>query len=308
MILVTTYINPDLDGFSAAIAYAEFLNKTGRLAQARFSGDYQLEVKFTAKKFGINLPVPLENHNDFEQIVLVDVSDLKRLDKNIDLQKVVEIIDHHQVNDLAAFPNAKFLIETIGTSATLVAEKIIKSGIDISNNTVRLLCGALMYHTFNFQNSDVNQRDRNVFQWLKTKCDFPESFFREISLAKSDLAGEKLGQAIENDLKQFEFADKKIVIAQLEIVDGDVLMRNREQEIIDKLAELKNKLKSDFIFLIIIDLEKLVDFFVCGETETRDLLEAVSGVEFKNNIAVSKKVILRKQMALLLQKWFQDKN
>ncbi|MDP3093633.1 MAG: DHH family phosphoesterase [bacterium] len=307
MILVTTYINPDLDGFSAAIAYAEFLNKTGKPATAGFFGEYQTEVKFAAQKFGINLPSSLENYGDFEQIVLVDVSDLKRLDKNIDPQKVIEVIDHRQVNDFTTFPNAKFLVETIGASATLVAEKIAKSGVEISSEAAKLLSAAIVYHTINFQAPDAIQRDKDIFEWLKGKCDFPKSFLQEVFLAKSDLVGEKLGRAIENDLKQFEFAGRKVVIAQLEIVNGEVLVRDREQEIIDKLAELKNKLKTDFIFLVIIDLEKLIDIFVCGEAKTRDLLKAVSGVEFKNNVAITEKLIFRKVLALYLKEHFERK-
>lgn len=308
MILVTTYINPDLDGFAAATAYAEFLNKTGKPAQAGFSGDYQSEVKFTVEKFGINLPAPLENYNDFEQIVLVDVSDLKRLDKDIDPQKVIEVIDHRQVNDPAVFPNAEFSVETIGASATLVAEKIIKSGVDISKNTIKLLCGAVMYHTINFQAPDTDQRDRNVFKWLKERCDFPEGFLQEVFSVKADLTGGKLGQVIENDLKQFEFAGKKIAIAQIETVGGEALAQNREQEIIGKLSELKDRLKADFIFIVIVDLEKLADVIVCGEAETRDLLKAVSGIEFKNNIAIIGRMILRKELAVLFKEWFQKNN
>ncbi len=308
MILVTTYINPDLDGFAAAIAYAEFLNKTGRSAVAGFSGDYQAEVKFTAEKFGVNLPAPLENYNDFDQIVLVDVSDLKRLDKNVDPRKVIEVIDHRQVNDPTAFPKAEFSVETIGASATLVAEKIIQGKVDISSDTAKLLCGAILYHTINFQAPDARPRDKDVFKWLKEKCDFPEDFLQEVFLIKSDLVGEKLGQVIENDLKQFEFAGKKIAIAQIETVGGEALAQNREREIINKLAELKNILRADFIFIVIVDLEKLADIIVCGEAETRDLLKAVSGIEFKNNIAVIGKMILRKELAVLFKEWFQKNN
>ncbi len=307
MILVTTYINPDLDGFSAATAYAEFLNKTGKPAQAGFFGDFQPEVKFVAEKFGINLPTPLENPESFSQIILVDVSDLKRLDKRVDPQKVIEIIDHRRNSDLSVFPNAKFQIEDIGASATLVAERFKIGDIVISKESAALLCSALASHTLNFSAADVTQRDKDVFVWLKEKCDFPDTFVKEIFLAKSDLAGVKLGLQMEGDLKVFEFAGRKIAIVQLETINGDVLVRERNEEILDTLAKLKEKLKPDFIFLSIIDLEKLIDFFVCGEAETQDLLKAVFGVEFKDSIVQTEKLIRRKGLALLLQEWLENK-
>jgi manganese-dependent inorganic pyrophosphatase len=306
MILVTTYINPDLDGFSAALVYAKFLNRTGKPATAGFFGEYQPEVKFVAQKFGINLPAPLENPEAFNQIILVDVSDLSRLDKRLDPKKVIEIIDHRRNSDLSVFPNAKSYIEDIGASATLVIEKFKAENIVVSKELALLLCSAIASHTLNFSAADVTQRDRDVFEWLKEKCDFPLDFVREIFLAKSDLTEEKLGRAIESDLKTFEFSGRKIVIAQLEIVGGDVLIKERSKEILGELAELKEKLNPDFIFLSVVDLEKLIDFFVCQEPETQDLLKAVFGVEFKDSIAKTEKLIRRKGLVLLLQEWLEN--
>jgi len=307
MILVTTYINPDLDGFSAATALAEFLNKTGRPSQAGFFGDFQPEVKFVAAKFGIDLPAFLENPEDFDQIILVDVSDLKRLDKSIDPQKVIEIIDHREVTDLSSFPNAKSQIEIIGATATLVAERLKAANFGISKESAMLLSAAIVSHTIDFQAPGAGQRDKDVFQWLKIKCDFPASFIREIFLAKSDFSGAKLGQAIEGNLKQFEFAGRKIAIASLEAIDVAILVRSRKQEIISKLAELKQKLKPDFVFLMIIDMEKLATFFVSEEPETQDLLKTILGVEFKDDAAQTQKFVMRKGVALYLQQWFGKK-
>jgi manganese-dependent inorganic pyrophosphatase len=306
MILVTTYINPDLDGFSAALVYAELLNKTGKPATAGFFGEYQPEVKFVAQKFGINLSAPLENPEAFNQIILVDVSDLSRLDKRLDSKKVIEIIDHRRVNDLAVFPNAKFQIEDIGASATLVAERFRKENTAISKDLAVLLCLAIASHTLNFHADDVTQRDKDVFIWLNQKCDFSQQFIKEIFLAKSDLSSAKLGLQMEGDLKTFDCGGKKITIVLLETVDGEILARERGQEIISKLAELKEKLKPDFIFLSIIDLEKLIDFFVSKELEVQDLLKAVLGVEFKDSIAKTEKLIRRKGLVLLLQEWLEN--
>lgn len=306
MILVTTYINPDLDGFSAAIAYAEFLNKTGKPAQTGFFGEYQPEVKFTAQKFGIGLPASLDNPEDFDQIILVDVSDLKRLDKRLDPQKVMEIIDHRRNSDLSVFPNAKPHIEDIGASATLVAEKFKAENVAISNELTLLLCSAIASHTLNFSAADVTQRDKDIFAWLKEKCDFPIDFIKEIFLAKSDLTGPKLSAQMDDDLKVFDCGSKKIGIAQLEIVSGKTFSEQRNDEIIGTLKELKNRHSLDFVFLTVVDLEKPINFFVSGEPLTQDLLQTVFGVEFKNNVAQTQKLVRRKGLALYLKEYFEN--
>lgn len=43
--VVTSYINPDLDGTASMYAYAEFLNKTGKESSYYIAGIPQKEVK-----------------------------------------------------------------------------------------------------------------------------------------------------------------------------------------------------------------------------------------------------------------------
>lgn len=131
-ILITFYVNPDLDGVAGALAYGEFLQKTGRESVVGIIGEPHDEAKYILDRYNIPYPQKIINADNFDEVVLVDARDLNCLEGNIAPEKVVEIIDHRKINEADKFPNAKVQIELVGSAATLIAEKFIKNSINIS--------------------------------------------------------------------------------------------------------------------------------------------------------------------------------
>ena len=131
--IITSYINPDLDGIACMLAYAELLAAQGIEAIPAISGQPQKEVDFVCSEFNLELPKRLNKVlSDDSEIILVDTSTTLVLDKKIDLTKVIEIIDHHATATLAHFPNAKAQVELVGAAATLIAERFKKEEIKLS--------------------------------------------------------------------------------------------------------------------------------------------------------------------------------
>ena len=295
-ILVTTYINPDLDGFASVLAYTEFLNKTGFSAQSYFSGHLLNDASFVAGKFRINYFNQLIDPAEYERVVVLDLSDLNRLDEKINPRNVIEVIDHRPVSDLTAFPNAKYRLEMIGASATIVAEIFKEKQVEISPETARLLCCAIAVHNLDFKSSGATQRDRDTFERLKKKSGFDSAFVKEVFLAISSFPGPKLAETMENDFKWLKIGDRKVGVAQLEIVNGKDLVGQREKEILDKLVGLKDKLFLDFVFLTVTDVGEGIDYWVAGDPRTQELLKRVFKVEFAGNLTQTSKIILRKEI------------
>ncbi|MCR4280223.1 MAG: DHH family phosphoesterase, partial [Candidatus Komeilibacteria bacterium] len=105
-VLITCYVNPDLDGVAGAIGYAEFLSKIGKNCEAGIMGEPHAEAKYIFDRFGFNYPKSLLNGDDYDELIIVDASDLNGLEGNIAPTKVVEIIDHRKVHSAHEFPHA----------------------------------------------------------------------------------------------------------------------------------------------------------------------------------------------------------
>ena len=300
-ILVTCYVNPDLDGVSGSFAYAEFLQKTGKNAVAGTFGEPHEEAKYILDRFSIQYPQVLLDVQDFDGVILVDSSDLKGLDGKVPPEKVVEIIDHRKINNASDFPNAKIQIELVGAAATLVAEKFMENDTVISKEAAILLCGGILSNTLNFKAGVTTERDRNAFDWLNKTARLPADFWKELFQAKSDLGENKLKERILGDFAWFEMSDKKVGIAQIEMIGAEKLIQERKVDILQMLEEIKVEKQLDFIFQSTLELEGEKNFFVTENPETKKLLEKVLKIEFDGNIAIRDGLIMRKQIVPLLK-------
>jgi manganese-dependent inorganic pyrophosphatase len=300
-ILVTCYVNPDLDGYAGTFAYAELLNKQGISAELGIIGEPHEEVKYVLNRFEIT-PAPLIiDDSNYEQVILVDASELSGLEGKVSPEKVVEIIDHRQVNEAGKFPQAKAQIELVGAAATLVAERFKASGQPISEVAALLLYSAIISNTLNFKAGVTTDRDREMAKWLRESLAVPDNYWQELFLAKSDFSGEKLAQRIDGDIAYFTIGGRKISVAQLELIGARELVTERLPEILAILQSIKKAQELDFIFLTNIELVAEKNYFVTEDVELQKILAPILGVEFNGAVAVREGMIMRKQIVPLLK-------
>ena len=300
-ILVTSYVNPDLDGIASVVAYAEFLKKISKKSVAGIIGEPHFEAKYIFDRFGFSYPESIINTDNFDEVILIDASDLNVLEGKILPEKVVEIIDHRKVHEADKFPKAKVQIELVGSVATLVAEKFIKNNIKISKKSATLLFSAIISNTLNFKGSVATDRDKKVAKWLNQVAKLPEDFWKDLFIAKSDLSDNKLTDRINDDFAWFVMGGKKVGIAQIEMIGAKKLIKERGIEIIQTLENLKKKMNLDFVFQNIIELENCKSFFVTSDVKLKELLEKVLDVRFSGISAEKSQLIMRKQIVPLLK-------
>ncbi len=301
-ILVTAYSNPDLDGIACAIAYAEFLRESqNKDATAALFGIPHREAKFVFKTFKIHPPEDAEEILAKDpDIILVDASDLRGISNKINPSRVIELIDHRKVNQADGFPNAKIQIELVGSAATLIAEKFFINKKKISSISAALLYSAIISNTVNFQANVTTNRDKTMAKWLLTQFSIPPAYIHNMFAYKSQFT-EPLIDVIDHDFATFEFSNIKIGIGQLEIVNVDQFIVQELQNIRSVLKKIKEDKKLDIIFLSAIDLEKAENTFVTIDNQSQELLHKTLNLQFKNDIARKKGIMMRKTITPILK-------
>jgi manganese-dependent inorganic pyrophosphatase len=300
-ILITGYVNPDLDGVAGVIAYCEFLQKTGINAEVGFIGEMHDEAKYIFDRYGFVYPQSISNADNFDKVILVDASDLNGIEGKIAPEKVIEIIDHRKINEADKFPNAKAQIELVGSASTLIAERFIQNQIDISYQSAVLLCGAIISNTLNFKGGVTTERDKRAVEYLNKTALLPENFWKELFIAKSDLSGDKLKERIEGDFAWFIMGGKKVGIAQIEIIGADNLIKERLNDIIQTLEKIKSQMGLDYIFQNTIELEEIKNLFIAKDADTQAVLEKALGIRFSGSVAERPNLIMRKQIVPLIK-------
>lgn len=305
-ILITGYVNPDLDAVAGTIAYCEFLNKTDKNAVVGILGEAHEEARYILDHYKITYPQTIQNADDFNEVILVDASDLVGIEGKIAPEKVIEIIDHRKVHEAEKFPNAKVQIELVGSASTLITEKFIQNNVVISKESAILLCGAIVSNTLNFKGGVTTDRDRKAFEYLNEVAKLPSNFSKELFKAKSDLSGNKLKERILGDLAWFNIGVKKVSIAQIEMIGAEKLMKERLDEIIGILEEIKKDMTLDIIFLNTIELEECKNFFIAKDIETQKILEKILNIKFIGSVAEKPNLIMRKQIVPLLKEELEN--
>lgn len=302
MILVTSYLNADLDGVSSAYAYAEYLRKTGEEAEAAIFGDMHVEARYVVNLIEAEVKEIDDFQEKFDRVVLVDDSRLGGLPKQINPEEVTEIIDHREIDELKEFPNAEIQIEKVGAAATLIAERFRSNNIPISDNAAVLLYGGIASNTMNFQANVTTERDRDMARWLEEQTEIPENMVREMFMEKSQIEGD-LKEVLLGDWKEVGMKGKTIGIAQLEIVDIEQFVRKNKTEIEDALNEINSEKDLDYIYLTMADLEQGYNILISTDEDTKRVLSKALDIEFSGINARKQDMLLRKEINPRLEEY-----
>lgn len=216
----------DLDSAISALIYAYFLNcqfiankcKTPvfpvlNIDQKEFP--LRTETKYFLQKVGVDIEkLIFRNQINLSTIakenklklVLVDHHVLSQQDKCL-AKNVIEIIDHRPVDKNSKWENVDVIINTTGSCATLIANKIFSSNVTcLDNVAAKLLHGTIVLDTVNFNKSANRFTELDVEVISKLEKDFEISYTRdqiynELTTARSDVSSLTPFQILHRDMK-----------------------------------------------------------------------------------------------------------
>lgn len=295
--IVTSYINPDMDGIAAMYAYSEYLNKCGKESCYYYEGTPKREVEIVSKMYGIEI----DNNaviNLTDKIVLVDTNSLESLPKSINKNNIVEIYDHHQRTSwLDNEENISVNIEWIGASATLIAEKFKNENIDISRESAILLYFGIISNTMNLKIKMTTKRDIEISNWLKSKVtEINDKDVVTVFTEKSNIT-QNLRAEMEIELVD-RFMSISWIMGQLEIANVESFLNKNETKIRKVLEDIHKEKHAKYISVNCMDIINGYSIIVAYNQETADLIQKDLGIQFNNlkgrtNTLESRKEIIK---------------
>lgn len=294
--IITSYENPDLDGVASMYAYSEYLNSNNIQNAYYIYGKEKQEVDIVCRLFNIKLN-PVSSIENEQKIIIVDTNNMEEV-KFVNPKDVVEIIDHHSKNKTSEkCTNAKMQIERIGAVATLIAERFKKNKVPISRESAILLYYGIISNSINLKAKVTSKKDIKMANWLKEQCpEISEDKIKEIFEQKSKIDEKNLRTEMEAE-NIFYYKDKKIIIAQLEIVNIKEFIEKYEENIKDILIQIKKEKKLDYIFINCIDILNGYNIILTIDENTEILLNKIFGYKFKKNKCKIKRIMQRKDLS-----------
>lgn len=298
--IVTSYVNPDLDGTAGMYAYCEYLKKTGKNSDFYIEGKPLQETEIVCDIFNITLN-PAKNIDKEDKIVVVDTNFLATI-PFVNPENIVEFIDHHKITESQEIcKNAKFQIEMIGAACTLVAERFQKNHIEISREAAILLYYGIISNTINFKAKVTTQKDLEMAKWLKEKCsEISDEKVEEIFIRKSQIR-DSLKEEMEAKII-WKFQHKKMTIAQLEYANMENFLLGNEIKIREILHEIKKENNLDYILINCVDILNGYSTILVIDDETEKLIADLLNAKFIQKKAKMDELILRKEIFKKLYK------
>ncbi|XP_047455925.1 exopolyphosphatase PRUNE1 [Mugil cephalus] len=184
------------------------------------------------------------------RLTLVDHNVLPRSDSDLE-EEVVEVIDHHLLERTPS-PSCPVTVETVGSCATLVTERIIQKAPQILDQQL----ATLLYATVVLDCVDmspaagkVTPRDVHVAAALETR--FPSlpprgALFKELQDAKFDISGLDTEQMLLKDMKVVS-GSLSLAVSVLYMTMEDFLQR---AELEAELSDFCQKFGFDLLLLM----------------------------------------------------------
>jgi manganese-dependent inorganic pyrophosphatase len=303
---------PDLDTVVSAVAYKDFLNKKGLYDKDELiplvSGEVNKETEFIFNKFRVEIPQSIKDITieSTDRFILVDHNEESQRAEGIHSDQVIEIIDHHKLNISFTTP-VRVDTKPVGSTSTIIYEMYENSGLTPEKGISELLLSAILSDTVGLRSPLTTGIDSTLAHKLaeNTGIDI-EELTLEIFKAKSDIKGMDPDAIVNKDYKVFDFSGTKVFIGQVETVEPEEVLEQREA-LIGSLETAKVTHGASIAYLFITDILKFNSQALYATEEEKKLLEkAFTGVGDRGVVDVGPKISRKKDIAPAIEKALKD--
>ncbi|MFZ5923067.1 MAG: DHHA2 domain-containing protein [Chloroflexota bacterium] len=196
------------------------------------------------------------------QIILVDHNEARQALANLEDADLLEILDHHRLGNPSTHVPIRFSVDIVGSTSTLVSERIEDAGLSAPPSIAGLLLAGLLSDTLILTSPTTTERDQKAAdrlgRWAFTRNgplagETIASYGKQILSAGAGLASRQPEEIVSTDLKAYESGGFRFAIAQAEVTDL-VQLSDHLEPITEALITLRDKRALDFAMLLVTDV------------------------------------------------------
>jgi manganese-dependent inorganic pyrophosphatase len=196
------------------------------------------------------------------RLILVDHNEPRQALGALDEAELVEILDHHRLGNSSTHIPIRFTVDVVGSTSTLVSERIEDAGLSAPAPLAGLLLAGLLSDTLILTSPTTTGRDHRAAErlgrWAFARNgplagETIQSFGEKVVQAGSGLASRDPNEIVSTDLKMYEAGGLRFAIAQAEVTN--LMQLNEHKLALDKaLAALRDQRGLDFAMLMVTDV------------------------------------------------------
>jgi manganese-dependent inorganic pyrophosphatase len=192
------------------------------------------------------------------RLILVDHNEAGQALGALDEADLLEILDHHRLGNPTTNIPIKFTVDIVGSTSTLVSERIDEAGLGAPPALAGLLLAGLISDTLLLTSPTTTKRDHQAAERLGRWAfiggsildgETIESFGEQILKAGAALTARDPAEIVSADFKLYEAGGLKFGISQVEVTSFAQLEK-RLEELRTALINLRDAKGLNFVILM----------------------------------------------------------
>lgn len=297
-VFVFGHKNPDTDSICSSIVHEILDRKNGWETEAVRLGEINKETEYVLNYLGIQPPKLMECVKEGQQVILVDHNEFNQSVEGIEKANILSVTDHHKIANFETSEPLYYNAKPYGCTATILFEEFKRLNHRIEKKEAVLMASAIISDTLLLKSPTTTQFDKKALEELATiaQIDINE-YGLEMLKAGTNLEDYSCKELINIDAKKFEKEDTSFIIAQVNTVSiEDVLKRENElKAVIQK--EIEDKGLDLFVFAITDILNSNSEIIALGE-KAESIIKIAFGKTLERDRAFLEGVVSRKKQLL----------
>jgi manganese-dependent inorganic pyrophosphatase len=196
------------------------------------------------------------------KVILVDHNEPGQAVGALEEAELVEILDHHRLGNHSTHIPIRFTVDIVGSTSTLVSERIEDAGLSAPPALAGLLLAGLLSDTLILTSPTTTKRDKyaaeRLGRWAFIRNgplfgEVVESYGKQVIQAGAGLESRDASEIVTSDLKLYQAGGLSFAIAQAEVTDLMQLTDHLER-LKGALNQLRGQRSLDFAMLMITDV------------------------------------------------------
>ena len=290
--------NPDTDSICSALVKERFNRKLGyEKCVARRLGNLNKETQYVLDYLGIEAPELLEKVEEGQEVILVDHNEFNQSVEGIEKAKVIGVIDHHRIANFETSEPLYYNARPYGCTCTILYKEYKQRGLEISKEEAILMASAIISDTLLLKSPTTTNHDVKALDELEKIAGIDiKEYGLEMLKAGTDLDDFTAEELINLDAKNLDKEGTKFVIAQVNTVSIDDVLKRQEEIENEMKKAIEEKGLSLFVFAITDILNSNSEIIALGEKS--NVIEPAFGKTLENNRAFLEGVVSRKKQLL----------
>jgi manganese-dependent inorganic pyrophosphatase len=196
------------------------------------------------------------------RVVLVDHNEPSQSLGSLEEAELLEILDHHRLGNMATHEPIRFSVDVVGSTSTLVSERIEEAGLSAPPQVAGLMLAGLLSDTLILSSPTTTVRDHDASERLARWAFVPngplagetiQSFGTQVLQSGAGLSTHDPEEIVSSDLKLYDAGGYNFAIAQVEVTDL-IQLDEYLEELKAALNRLRERRGLEFTMLMVTDV------------------------------------------------------